>query len=38
MLSALISSAKPEYDLRGMLSLFIQYEWSSDTKGVADHV
>ena len=37
-LSALISSAKSEYDGREMFSSFIQYEWSSDAKGVADQL
>ena len=36
VLSALISSAKSEYDERDMFSSFIQYVWSSDAKGVAD--
>ena len=35
ILSALISSAKSEYDGRDMFSSFLQYEWPSDDKGVA---
>ena len=38
ILSALISSAKSEYDGRDMFSSFLQYEWSSDAKGVADQL
>ena len=38
ILYALISSAKSEYDRRDMFSLFIQYEWSSDAKAVADQL
>ena len=38
-LSALfISSAKSEYNGKGMFSSFIQYKWSSDAKGVADQI
>ena len=36
ILSALISSAKSEYDGRDTFSSFIQYEGSGDAKGVAD--
>ena len=38
ILSDIISSAKFEYVGRDMFSSFIQYEWSSDPKGVADQL
>ena len=38
ILSALISSDKSEFDGRDMFSLFIQYEWPSVFKGIADQL
>ena len=38
ILTALISSAKFKYDGRNIFSSFIEYEWSSDAKGVADQL
>ena len=31
-------SNRSEYDGRDIFSSFIQYEWSGDAKGVADHL
>ena len=38
ILSAFVSSAKSEYDGSDMFSSFLQYEWPSDSKGIADQL